>query len=1082
MAPLVGAIAALSRLLPLASRASGFIKQGALAIGTRARIGGKNLLEAWQKRPKKMGFIAKKQHAFSKKVTDTKRTIRKNWRRVKSPIRTGKAVLRLANRSIKNLLKSKLGTLLLLKELFDDDVSNIPDNNIPVPSKEQDIIPEVGAGALAAPIIIDPKIQQNKVEITPPETNLPIDKPYVERLEQLIQEKVIEKQKSTDDDKGQSLSLFNSIKAQLIAIKEELRSLHNATDLRYRTLDDKIEKLSKNNETQTKDVSEMRQTAEEQAARYKEEVERKERKDKEDILEKNKVKKTKSQKAADQIVKKTSQGGDGFFKSLLGLIAGPTLGLLGVTALDMVGSSMRDDSKEEKQEDDEIAKSDEEIDSIIKETAEESEAKNEIKEGDNPTREILESTNTILGYTSYLDDALTTAATVGGVAMLGSGVKALPKVAKAGIDKAKTVVGNITNAIKTPPPVSTAIGTPAKIAKDTFGRVRDVSPRVIENAANVTKDATKNVAALSTGQKITKFFKHVPVLSTIVGVMDFGFKADELNNQLETGMIKEEAYKKEMVGALGSTLGALAGSAVGPVILTSIATAIGAAVGAGVGAIPAFALGLVGSVAGWTAGEWVGEKLAENVWDFVSEGGELPDLSNLLKDFNTPSPTEEATKTPLPMVNEISKIGGAAREFFANDSKEFDAAVKSVPMFGPALGAVRGIGRTIASNTPEMNAMATAIPAIGMAKAMIGPIRGGDNKSIVLQALEKFGIIEPKAQANIMAHVQEESGFKPRSEELNKWSAQTLFRIYGPNGGNKVRVRTLEEAQQIIAQGPEALGDLIYGGRMGNDQPGDGYKYRGRGFIQITGKDAYAKIGNAIGVDLLSNPDKANEPVTAAMMVPAFFLAYKGKKPEDLSNMSSVNSAVGAGDKASVGRRAEIADSMLDQLDTIKNSATNVSTGDKISPTAITSPMSEKQVSKFTGVAGAVSGAPMLSAAGATVSNEKLLDQLATQNSKPSLAINDVKTQTQLKALNETRLAPKIDDINKATKIDERIVEILAPVIGTIMNRTTSTSTDPIAATFAKSMMMEKEKARNDLGTNIQRNDFWLEKSVRRIT
>jgi predicted chitinase len=64
------------------------------------------------------------------------------------------------------------------------------------------------------------------------------------------------------------------------------------------------------------------------------------------------------------------------------------------------------------------------------------------------------------------------------------------------------------------------------------------------------------------------------------------------------------------------------------------------------------------------------------------------------------------------------------------------------------------------------------------------------------------------------------------------------------------------------------------GRQLGNDQPGDGYRYRGRGFVQLTGKSNYRKYGNAIGVDLVDNPDLALDPRTAAAVMAEYFLEH----------------------------------------------------------------------------------------------------------------------------------------------------------------------------------------------------------------
>jgi predicted chitinase len=215
--------------------------------------------------------------------------------------------------------------------------------------------------------------------------------------------------------------------------------------------------------------------------------------------------------------------------------------------------------------------------------------------------------------------------------------------------------------------------------------------------------------------------------------------------------------------------------------------------------------------------------------------------------------------------------------------------------------------------------VSTKAPSVQPSAAKIATgaaIVGAGAKGLVISALIAAGFSKG-AQANILANVDEESRFKPRSEELEKYSAKTLFKLYGPpgveggqptGGKNKVRFQSISDAQAVVSKGPEAVGDVIYGGRMGNDSPGDGYKYRGRGFIQITGKDMYKKVGDKIGVDLVSNPDLANDPTVAAKIVPAFFLLKLGKrKPEDLENIDEVNKMVGSASESSKNERRKLA-------------------------------------------------------------------------------------------------------------------------------------------------------------------------------
>lgn len=62
---------------------------------------------------------------------------------------------------------------------------------------------------------------------------------------------------------------------------------------------------------------------------------------------------------------------------------------------------------------------------------------------------------------------------------------------------------------------------------------------------------------------------------------------------------------------------------------------------------------------------------------------------------------------------------------------------------------------------------------------------------------------------------------------------------------------------------PEALGDKVYGGRMGNISPGDGFKFRGRGCIMVTGRAGYRTTGQALGLDLEAKPELLENPAIA---------------------------------------------------------------------------------------------------------------------------------------------------------------------------------------------------------------------------
>ena len=105
-----------------------------------------------------------------------------------------------------------------------------------------------------------------------------------------------------------------------------------------------------------------------------------------------------------------------------------------------------------------------------------------------------------------------------------------------------------------------------------------------------------------------------------------------------------------------------------------------------------------------------------------------------------------------------------------------------------------------------------------------------------------------------------------------------------------------------LKKNPEKFFNVVYAKTVGNQGGGDGWKYRGRGFNQLTGKKNYEKYGNMIGRNLVGNPDLANDPTVAAEIAVAFFT--KGKpgntfpkfknKTEAATHFADINSGGGA--------------------------------------------------------------------------------------------------------------------------------------------------------------------------------------------
>jgi putative chitinase len=132
------------------------------------------------------------------------------------------------------------------------------------------------------------------------------------------------------------------------------------------------------------------------------------------------------------------------------------------------------------------------------------------------------------------------------------------------------------------------------------------------------------------------------------------------------------------------------------------------------------------------------------------------------------------------------------------------------------------------------------------------------------ETFEKYQINTPKRQACFIGQCMHESGgFKHLKENLN-YSARALMATW-PS-----RFPDADTAEKFERQ-PEKIANKVYSGRMGNTEDGDGAKYIGRGLIQLTGKDNYRAFGEAIGEDLVANPQLVEQPRYAALSAGWFF-------------------------------------------------------------------------------------------------------------------------------------------------------------------------------------------------------------------
>lgn len=167
------------------------------------------------------------------------------------------------------------------------------------------------------------------------------------------------------------------------------------------------------------------------------------------------------------------------------------------------------------------------------------------------------------------------------------------------------------------------------------------------------------------------------------------------------------------------------------------------------------------------------------------------------------------------------------------------------------------------------------------------------------ETFEKYEINTPKRQACFIGQCMHESGgFKFLRENLN-YSAKGLVATWPSRFPN-------EEYAEEYARKPERIANKVYSGRMGNTEDGDGAKYIGRGLIQLTGKDNYKAVTEALGVDLLATPQLLEEPRYAALSA-GWFWNKKGLNAlADAGDVETMTKRINGGSIGIADRKAKI--------------------------------------------------------------------------------------------------------------------------------------------------------------------------------
>ena len=148
----------------------------------------------------------------------------------------------------------------------------------------------------------------------------------------------------------------------------------------------------------------------------------------------------------------------------------------------------------------------------------------------------------------------------------------------------------------------------------------------------------------------------------------------------------------------------------------------------------------------------------------------------------------------------------------------------------------------------------------------------------------------------------ETGGFLRMEENLNYTTPERLDAVF-------LSVKGTEDARALIAKGPQAIANRVYGGRKelgnGDEASGDGWRFRGSGYKQLTGRYNYKAIGQLINMDLENNPDWAREPAAAARVAFAFWDVKKCSSLADAGDIEGITALVNGPAKLGLAERRE---------------------------------------------------------------------------------------------------------------------------------------------------------------------------------
>jgi len=170
----------------------------------------------------------------------------------------------------------------------------------------------------------------------------------------------------------------------------------------------------------------------------------------------------------------------------------------------------------------------------------------------------------------------------------------------------------------------------------------------------------------------------------------------------------------------------------------------------------------------------------------------------------------------------------------------------------------------------------------------------------LIWTMKNYDINTPKRAAGFLSQISHESNRLETLEENLNYSVDALLKMFGRHRISEQDARRLGRTATRPAD-QQGIANCIYGGpwglaNLGNSQPGDGWRYRGQGLKQLTGRANAAACGKALGEDFIKAPERLLLPVNAALSAGWFWSTHGCTALADAGNIPALTKAINGGD------------------------------------------------------------------------------------------------------------------------------------------------------------------------------------------